>query len=197
MDFSTHFLFLSSISIFLHPPKPHFPIPTLCFALCNPFVSHTDPPSICHLALDPLLRSVVPRKDPGPGPTLGGAGETPQEAVGQVWQWAAALLWSYVLRTQCLPVGAGSHQVKNLQTPPINQKHGCSAQSCIYRTVIAFTTTTLSILLYYVNWLHMTKLCFIFHVTHIQNSPCHVCFSVKSTLEKDFAHKYARHSESS
>ncbi|TMS12326.1 Tyrosine-protein phosphatase non-receptor type 14 [Larimichthys crocea] len=35
---------------------------------------------------DPLLWAVVPREDPGPGPSLGGAGETPQEAAGQVWQ---------------------------------------------------------------------------------------------------------------
>lgn len=54
---------------------------------------------------------MVPRKDAGPGSSLGGAGETPQEAAGQVWQRAAALLRSHVLRAECVSAGAGSHQV--------------------------------------------------------------------------------------
>lgn len=46
---------------------------------------------------DPLLWPVVPWEDPGSFAALGGAGEAPQEAAGQVRQRAAALLWRHVL----------------------------------------------------------------------------------------------------
>lgn len=67
---------------------------------------------------DPLLWPVVPREDPGSVAALGGAGEAPQEAAGQVRQRAAALLWRHVLRAQRVAAGARGHQVGPLFHPP-------------------------------------------------------------------------------
>lgn len=92
---------------FLFVPFRHLHPLTLCSTL-------TSSPCLSPPTLDPLLWAMVPGKDPGPGPSLGGAGETSQEAAGQVRKRATALLRSHVLRAQCFPTGARSHQVKSV-----------------------------------------------------------------------------------
>lgn len=106
----------------------------------------TSLPSCPLSPLDPLLWAVVPRKDPNPGPALGGAGETPQKAAGQVWQWAAALLRSHVLCAQCVPAGTRGHQVKSLHTPRTKPKaqHRMCALGCCCVLVLQQITCTVT-----------------------------------------------------
>lgn len=73
--------------------------------------SYFLPPLLLLPSPDPLLWPVVPREDPGSVAALGGAGKAPQEAAGQVWQRAAALLRRHVLRAQRVTTGARGHQV--------------------------------------------------------------------------------------
>lgn len=108
----------NSLSCLL-PPHPIFPLIFPAHAVLFPVTSPLHdltaapcwPSTNLSSVLDALLWALVQREDPGPGPPLGGTGEAPQEAAGQVWQRAAALLRSDVLRAERFAAGAGSHQV--------------------------------------------------------------------------------------
>lgn len=103
--------FLSVLFIPSPLPPSLFQFSSLLYSLSASLdlLRHANPN--LRVSLDSLFRPVVPWKDSGSVPALGGAGETPQEAAGQVWQRAAALFWSHVLRAQRFTAGARSHQV--------------------------------------------------------------------------------------